>query len=226
MRISELRISNYKSLRDVTIPMSSFVCVIGQNNAGKSSLLQALLLLIEGKKLNPSHFYDPSSDVVISAKLEEISDEDLELVAHAEHRERVRDVVVEGRLTLVRRYGTDGTSKLRWIKYFPKDERFSAGAIEALTKGKKSGPSFSGEVVQTFPELAHRVEKTTNATTVKELINQLAGTIPRSDRNPQEVDLATGIDASVKALLPEPIYIPAVKDFLGAEKGVRNRLWT
>lgn len=48
MKLGELEIHNYKALKEVRIPLSKFVCLIGENNAGKSSVLQAVKLLIDG----------------------------------------------------------------------------------------------------------------------------------------------------------------------------------
>ena len=42
MLITNLSIKNFKALKDLTIPMSKLVCLIGENNSGKSSLLQAV----------------------------------------------------------------------------------------------------------------------------------------------------------------------------------------
>src|ERR1017187_4817340 len=114
MRFARISIENYKALRDIAIPFSQFVCLIGQNNSGKSSLLQAILLLIEGKKIQLTSHYDPARDVVSRADMEDITEDDLALIVNTEHRERVRDVVLDGRLSLVRRYSIEGPGRLRW----------------------------------------------------------------------------------------------------------------
>ncbi|MCU0595604.1 MAG: ATP-binding protein, partial [Desulfobacterota bacterium] len=46
--MTRLRIENYKGLREIDIPLSRFVCLIGENNTGKSSVLQALSLFFSG----------------------------------------------------------------------------------------------------------------------------------------------------------------------------------
>ena len=43
--IKRIRIRNFKSLKDVTVDLSSFNVLIGQNGAGKSSFLQAMQML-------------------------------------------------------------------------------------------------------------------------------------------------------------------------------------
>ncbi len=66
MRLTQLSITNYKALRDVTIPLSRFGCLIGENNSGKSSFLQALSLFFSGSKLAASHFFDESQPIRIA----------------------------------------------------------------------------------------------------------------------------------------------------------------
>ncbi len=44
MKISRLRIKNYRNIRDVDVPLSDIVAIIGENNSGKSNLLRALIL--------------------------------------------------------------------------------------------------------------------------------------------------------------------------------------
>src|SRR5438270_11008368 len=47
MKISKLRIVNFRSLADITVPMNPGITVIiGENNAGKSALVSALRLLL------------------------------------------------------------------------------------------------------------------------------------------------------------------------------------
>ena len=59
MRLTEISIENFKGLFDVSTPLSQFVCLIGENNTGKSSILQALLLFIDGRKLSKDMYFDP-----------------------------------------------------------------------------------------------------------------------------------------------------------------------
>src|SRR4030043_20729 len=101
MRLSQLSITNYKALRDVTIPLSRFGCLIGENNSGKSSFLQALSLFFSGSKLSASYFFDESKPIRIAVTFEDIGDADLARLVD-EHRTRVAGIVKKGRLVLVR----------------------------------------------------------------------------------------------------------------------------
>lgn len=212
MEIAQISIRNFKALKEVEIPASRFVCLIGENNVGKSSLLQALLLLVEPRKVQSELFYDSHEPITISVRLDDVSNADLKVISDEEHRERVRGMLRQGSLTLVRRFETDGTHRLRWIVRVPDEDRFSQSTIEQLVRGQKPGSSFAERVVSAFPELKGRVDSKTTQTKARELINEVSAAIPDEYKRDQETDIPTGFDNTLSPLLPEPIYIPAVKD--------------
>ncbi len=69
MKISSLHVTNFRALKDVTVPLSSFVCFIGENNAGKSTLLHAMNRFSTGTALTPADFYDTGKEVRIEVSL-------------------------------------------------------------------------------------------------------------------------------------------------------------
>jgi len=211
MRLTQLSITNYRALRDVTIPLSSFGCLIGENNSGKSSFLQALSLFFSGSKLAASHFFDESKPIRIAVTFEGITDADLARLAD-EHRTRVAGIVKNGRLVLVRTYDTTGRSSLLYNTLTPNDVRFSAESIASLVKSQRAGQAFVNKVVRAFPELDGIVDTTMNQDAVKEKIQELADSLPDDQKTAADQALPTGIDKSIEPMLPDPIYIPAVKD--------------
>lgn len=212
MRLTNLSITNYRGLRDVTIPLSRFGCLIGENNAGKSSFLQALSLFFSGTKLvAANHYFDESKPIRIAVCIEDIGDEDLARLAE-EHRTRVAGIVNNGRLVLVRVYDATGKSSLLYNTLIPNDSRFSAESITALVKGQRAGQSFVNRVVEAFPELYGVVDATMNQDAVKQKIQEIADSLPGDQKTAADQPLPTGIDKSIEPMLPDPIYIPAVKD--------------
>lgn len=211
MRLTSLSITNYRALRDVTIPLSRCGCLIGKNNAGKSSFLQALTLFFSGTKLAGNHFFDESAPIRIAVTFEDIRDADLARLADA-HRMRVAAIVKKGRLILVRMYDTAGKSSLVHNTLTPSDPRFSADSIATLVKSQRPGPSFVNKVTQTFPELANVIDSTMTQDAVKQAIQELADSLPDDQKIALDQPLPTGIDKSIEPMLPSPIYIPAVKD--------------
>jgi len=213
MQLDQFSVKNFKGLRDISVPVSRFVCLIGENNAGKSSFLQALLLFVEGRKLEPSMYFDPGLPILISVRFKDISESDLALITNDEHRDRFRKILVAGSVTLVRRYESPGTSRLRWVARVPDESRFSEEFIDSLLRSKKPSASFADELRTAFPEIDADVNPKTNQTQARSLIDDLANTIPDAQKVDRETDLPAGFDNTVRPLLPEPIYISAVKDF-------------
>lgn len=208
---TRIKIENFRGLRDLDIPLSQFVCLIGENNAGKSSVLQAVLVFLNGSTLARTHYFDEAKEVRIEIEFAEITATDLRRLAE-EHRPKISAILANGRLTLVRVFGQDGKSKLRYRARRPTDARFSDDAIDVLLKGKKPGQPFVTAVSAVFPEIAASLSNTTNQSDVRDLINGLAASLPENQTSLTDCELPTGIDKSISALLPEPIYIPAVKD--------------
>lgn len=211
MILEELTVQNFRGIRDTTIPLSSFVCLIGENNAGKSSLLLALRLFQSGSSLPKTDYFDEGQEIRIMLRLAEIGDADLLRIA-PEHRDRIAEIIHDGTLKLVRIYGSDGKSKLNFRAVVPKDDRFSPQSVAELVAKQKPGTAFKERIVDQFPELDGQVDNTTNQATAKVLIQQLVDGMPPDQMTEEDRPLPTGIDSSVKSLLPEPIYIPAVKD--------------
>jgi hypothetical protein len=181
------------------------------NNAGKSSVLQALALFFSGSTLSKNHYFDSDRPVHIQVTFNAIDEGDIALLAE-EHRVRIRPIVNNGALILVRIYGQDGKSVLRYRKLLPAEDRFSNSSITELVKGKKPGQAFVEEVVAKFPELADKLTNSMNQGQVKAQIQELADSLPDDQKTMSDVELPTGIDKSISPMLPEPIYIPAVKD--------------
>ncbi len=210
MKLCHLHVLNYRGIRDVSIPLSPFVCITGENNAGKSSLLQCLSLFLSGSALKVTDYFDTNKAISITVRLAEVTPEDLNLLAE-EHRERIAELVVDKYLTLVRMYGTDAKSQLGYDGLVPREPSYSPDNVAALVAGKK-GSQLRDAVLVKFPELAGHVNASTTHGAVKDLVVKLGDALPAADKSTQFIPLPTGLDKSVIPMLPERIYIPAVKD--------------
>jgi predicted ATP-dependent endonuclease of OLD family len=210
MKLTGLHVVNYRGLKDIVIPLSSFVCITGENNGGKSSVLQTLSLFMSGSLLKETDYFDPAQQITIALSLSDVTDGDLQLLAE-EHRERIAPLRVDGKLTLVRRYGTDRRSEFGYYGFVPKDARFAPDSVARLVEKKKSA-ALRDAILGVFPELASQVTASSTQTACKDLICQLGDSLPSDAKELRFVDLPTGFDKSVLPMLPERIYIPAVKD--------------
>lgn len=210
MRISEVRVENYRSIRDCTLSLSQFVCVIGENNAGKSNFLLAVSLFLTGSKLQPDDYYDPSSSVRIEVVFEDVNSHDLSRIQD-EHRPRIVEIITEGRLHLIRLWDTDGSSKLLCRRLVPAESRFQERTYSEGMKGK-NGAELRTHLSELFPDYSDRFEGLSTQKAAKERLEEIIREFPLEQFELQDDDLPTGIPNSIKALLPEPIYVPAVKD--------------
>ncbi|WP_328922249.1 ATP-dependent nuclease [Streptomyces griseoaurantiacus] len=210
MRISHVHVQNYRGLRDLQIPVSQFGCIIGENNAGKSSILQALDIFFSGPTLKDTDFYDARNPLRIEVTFEEIKDEDLARLAE-EHRGRIEKVAEGGRLTLSRAYAVPGKGVLKQVDDVPSDRRYWPSSVQELVAGKR-GEELRQGAIYTFPELREKLSPKPTQKEVKEAIAELSANLSPAERTKGDVDLVTGMDKSIQALLPEVIYIPAVKE--------------
>ena len=64
-------------------------CVIGENNAGKSTVLLAINLFLKGTKISESDYYDKSKEIFIDLTFTEINENDLNKISDDENRSRI-----------------------------------------------------------------------------------------------------------------------------------------
>lgn len=212
MQIGHIHVENYRGLKNVEVSISKFACVIGENNAGKSSLLQAFTIFLNGSRLDKHNYYDETKPIVIVVRFDSVTDTDLELLAE-EHRPRIKEIIYDGSLTLVRRFPPGESSQLRCKRLIPKDTRFRESTYNDGLKGK-NGKDVENYLATVYPELTQdQISGVSTQKAAKQLIEGLASNLSPDEHVLEESDLPTGIASSVSALLPEPIYVPAVKDF-------------
>lgn len=138
MKIESFEIKNFKGLRDMHLASSRFVCVIGENNAGKSSTLQSIMRHLDGKKVEASTFFDPDLPIEIQMNISNVESVDLSRVGAA-HRSKIEEVLTEGRLSTIRRFRQSGATSEFWVvKKQPADINLRRAAFEEKLKGKRA----------------------------------------------------------------------------------------
>ncbi|WP_458041763.1 MULTISPECIES: ATP-dependent nuclease [Bacteria] len=218
MKITRIKIENFRGLKEVTIPLSEFGCFIGENNSGKSSALQAILLLLpsSSKKPGPSDFYDQTKSIRIELQVTEIVQSDLDRIATDQHRASFAPDVVDGSVRFVRLVdppvqGVVSKSQLSISKLGPAEERWTQNSLAALMKGH-SGAELRAVIVQELPELDSLLPAKPTHAKAQELRESHVSEMTAEELVYRDEPLGTGLDAGIKNFLPEPIYIEAVKD--------------
>lgn len=71
MKISQLSIKNFLSIKEILITdIDNTLILVGKNNVGKSSILNALKLLCGNYVVTATSFFQPNEPIVISAKIQ------------------------------------------------------------------------------------------------------------------------------------------------------------
>jgi len=211
MRIADVHIENYRALKECHFALGPLACIIGENNTGKSSLLLGMRLFYSGTALGATDFYDPSRPVRIAVRLTAVTQKDLEHIPDLEHRSRIAGLVRNDEMRLVMQWELDGKSTLLCESKVPKDARYSDASISSAILGKK-GKAIAQALQGLFPEHADKFTDVTTQTAGRAAIAEITETLTEDQLVPEEKALPSGIPASVRRFLPEPILIPAVKD--------------
>lgn len=211
MRLASIQISNFKGLRSETFEPSRFSCLVGENNAGKSTVLQAIVAgLKRPTQLDAELYYDKSQPIEFRMEFRDIGEADLARLAE-EHKAKIDELVVDGRLVLTVRYRAGQKVENRVERQEPREERYRDEAINAVFANKR-GAAVRRVLEESYPEFQDGAAAELNVGDAKAHIKARIAELPRDQFLPVEGALPTGVSASISALLPEPIYIPAVKN--------------
>ncbi|WP_443059683.1 hypothetical protein [Streptomyces sp. NBC_00443] len=134
------------------MPFSRFGCLIGENNAGKSSVFQALNMFLRSGSATPTDFLNPARPVRIQLTFAGINEADL-LRLEEGHRARIEPAIHDGRLALARIYAGPGKGVVRLVKKVPKDLRYQRPTLDEVLRPRspmRSSQSASGSPIRTF----------------------------------------------------------------------------
>ncbi|MER5474946.1 AAA family ATPase [Streptomyces sp. NPDC002685] len=211
MRLEHITIDNFRGLGHVDMSFSRFGCLIGENNAGKSSVFQALNMFLRSSSALDTDFLNPVQPIRIELTFAGISSADLQRLEES-HRSRIEPVVTDGRLTLARTYKGAGKGTMWVVREVPSDPRFHKGVLEEVLKPKISTEELGANVRHTYPEIFAKLSGNISRAAVRREWSECVATLGRDEYTTGDDPLMTGLDRSVAPLLPEPIYIPAVKE--------------
>lgn len=212
MRISKIHIENFRGLKEIDLTPSQMNCIIGENNAGKSTALLAINLFLNGTKISESDYYDKSKEIFIDITFSDLNENDLNKISDEENRSRIQNIIENNTISFRRKYKLDFTSDLLCYKKVPIDTIYNANWIVNELKGKKSAEikALMRDTYQLPPDIAGSISTQTGA---KEKIEELIENLPEDKFQYGWENLPTGFSNTVTPMFPEPIYIPAVKDF-------------
>ncbi|MFP5249718.1 MAG: AAA family ATPase [Acidobacteriota bacterium] len=100
MRLREIKIANFKGLKAAEFAPTSFGCLVGENNAGKSSVLQAINYALKRSPSLPIElFYDPTKPVELSLQFDGVTEAHLRRLAD-NHGAQLKELIIDGKFEI------------------------------------------------------------------------------------------------------------------------------
>lgn len=235
MKLTNVRIQNFRSCRDVSIEVGGMHALVGANNAGKSSILRALDFLFNPstKSLNAESFWnkDPSLEIRVEAIFSYLTDKEKDALGTY--------LKVDGTFHVARsaRMGAksgesefeseQGEDKIGIGQHYKKpvpepkwlqESNFNGNNIKEWWKNKDqltvNGVSFTEFVGGTkVPTVGDWKEK------AKEFVTSHADKVPMQDA---WIDNPKGYANVLKGILPFFVLVPAVRDVTEESKGTKS----
>jgi putative ATP-dependent endonuclease of OLD family len=212
MLLEQIAITNFKGLKAATFKATMFSCLVGENNAGKSTVLQAIVAALKQVGLASSQLYDPELCGEFKLVFSGITDADLERLGET-HRGKIEPLVMQGRFTLIARCKAGEKAEYRILKKVPRDARYRDDAMEQVFKGKRGGNAIRAALEENYPEfIANAPEDLSTIGRATDYLHQHLTGLGEQELEIVDGPLPSGMASSITALMPEPIYIPAVKN--------------
>ena len=213
MKISSIEIKNFKGLKDEKFEPKSFSCLVGENNAGKSTVLQALVYSLNRPKNIPSEvFYDETQPISFIVKYSDVRSGDLNRLK-SEHRTKLMPLIYGGELTLTANYTKSDGLELLVSKLAPIEEKYREEGINENFRSMRTAAQARNIVENEYPEFLEDLPDNATTAQAKNYLTDCVNALAPDQFHYMDTTLPSGIPSSISALLPEPIYIPAVKNF-------------
>lgn len=225
MKLASLRLQNFRSCSDVTVAFDDYTCLVGQNGAGKSTILTALNILFRNAdgastsvtSLTEEDFCnrDTTAPIIITATFDDLSPAEAE-----DFRDYVRheQLVVSAKATWnserrsadVKQYGS------RLVM------RDFAGFFEALSDGAKASDLkaiYAGlrELYHELPAVSSKADMEQALRGYEESHREACELIESED---QFYGYTKGTNKLAKYL--QWVYVPAVKDAASEQEEAKN----
>lgn len=210
MQISKVSIENFRAHTSTDFPLTQLGSLIGENNAGKSSVLHAIQYALDERRLDYADFQDVTKPIVVTLHLTGITEHDLARVGDS-HREKVAGMIRDSSLTIVRSQTHGGKAEAKYLKLVPSDPRWSVENLNDCTKGK-SGAGLRAAAIELRPELEDLLGQKVAKGEITAAWNELNLQLPAEELQERYDPYPTGISTAIKPLFPSVIYIESVKD--------------
>jgi len=134
MYIESLRVENFRSIEQETFALSQLSILVGKNNTGKSNIMRALNLLLEGtnKDVSERDFFEPGRNIILEANIKNV--EPFLSLSAEPHRTKIGQDIHDGALRLRRIIGSGPSVEKLQVYDHGKDDFGLKTGIEGALK--------------------------------------------------------------------------------------------
>lgn len=208
-RLSYIKILNFRSCRKVSIPLGSYTPLVGQNNAGKTSIQRAIKWVLCPSALSSGDFCDREQEVVVSAQIVGITSALLEQIPDPKHRTAISPYCRDGVLWI--RASSKGTRASEILQeVWEVDEYTGDGVPDQWRKYPTGLPAAVSALlpeplfVSAMDDVTEDLGKSKAGTTIKLLLDEVMRPILV-----EHVELQTALDT--------------IRDYLSLSGGKRSK---
>lgn len=94
--IKHVYIENFRLCRKLSLPLSNYTPLVGQNNTGKTTILEAIRWGLAPSTLKESDFCDPFDPIVVALKISGVTEDLLDRIPESSHRKAIEPFCRDG----------------------------------------------------------------------------------------------------------------------------------
>ncbi len=94
MKISKIKVKNFRSIKDADIELDNFSIFVGQNNHGKTNLFEAVEWFYNAKSSSEEqHFNKETNKIEVELEYVDVNDDDIEKLATEANKTKIRNLL-------------------------------------------------------------------------------------------------------------------------------------
>jgi len=212
MRLCKFQIKNYKNLENIDFTWDDIIILIGENNTGKSSVLEALDWFLSGKQISDTLLYrnektDEGNAIELIGTFDNLSMPDLQ-------KKAIQGRTYQSKWILRKKYWIDPKENKAKSQYF------SYGEIDDFSDWPEKGKKKS-DWPENYHDLIDKAKEKLDKTSItKDVQNELKNLVKQE--KPHLVTSKTdwipdpgggeGWKSNANSIIPKYILVPAVYD--------------
>ncbi|NET71479.1 MAG: AAA family ATPase [Sphaerospermopsis sp. SIO1G2] len=215
MKIYKIEISNWRSIKSLTLEARDLMIIIGQNNHGKSNLLSSILFFFGELKHQDLDFNDGATELYVEIQFSDLDDDDKTTFK--------KYLTSENKIVVRKTADIGGSFRYQGYKETPVDERLREENAGAYTKR---------DMAESMPFHPYIPKK--GRITKQDIIEAQTQYIRNSDDVEFSFEIEEtnflGLKSVAKGIFGEVFFIPAVKevtdDFSSKETSAFGKIYS